>query len=89
MPFGKCRLCGRHIINPLLDTFLPHQNKIKCPSRLEEAFHCDDFCPPDWRKVSTGFNKAKVTAERVGNVSDAQAIICRKALKQEKKSSKW
>ena len=28
--------------------------------------------------------KAKVTAEKVGNVSDAQAIIYRKALKQEK-----
>ena len=111
MPFGKCRLCGRHIINPLLDTFLPHQNKIKCPSRLDEGFHHDGFRPPDWRKVSItmvfvlqiggrfpsrwfspsrleeqlySFNMAKVTAERVGHVSEAQAIICRKALKQEK-----
>ena len=59
-------------------------NRAETSSKLEEGFHRDGFRPPDWRKVSTGFNKAKVTAEKVGNVSDAQAIICRKALNQEK-----
>ena len=70
-------------------------------AKVREGFKLNFIRPPNWsnnplaaetssrlEEQSAGFNKVKVAVERVGHVTDAQAIICLKAFLQKKRQNK-